>query len=1040
MRSPQLVRRSLFLLPLLAVFLLAATSAPAQSQQYVFNRAIIPTGKTPTGIVVVDVNSDNLPDMLIINNEGSVSVFLGQPGGTFGPKTDFPTASGPFALVTGDFNGDGKVDLAVTTSCGLNCGSVSILLGNGDGTFQPHQEFPVGTNAEYLIVGDFNHDGKLDVAVDGFCGQTCGVVSVLLGKGDGTFQSKTDYSLGGTPAHIVGGDFNRDSNLDLLVAVSGANNIAVLLGNGDGTFQAPVNFPSPDSPSGIAAIDFDGDMIIDLVVSHDGAPWPVTFLKGNGDGTFQPERQILTMPLPGFESPTLQISALDLNLDGRPDLIFTAPTGGGLLISLGNGDGTFQASVPYAAGGYPATFAMIDVNGDGNRDLEVLDQESNFVSILLGNGDGTFSPRTTLPVDVPGINLPYAISGGIADFNGDGIPDLAIGNSDGSLSILLGKRKGQYQAPASFNANGAASLSVADFNGDGHPDLALGNGSGAVILLGNGDGTFAPPVQVVTTSAQGFRGLTVGDFNHDGKPDLVVLANAFFQSNPLYIALGNGDGTFQPARQFWTASSPLPTGLAVGDFNRDGNLDLVVTLNPVGIAVMLGNGDGTFQPPVIYPGEEVPTGLTVADLNGDGILDIIVAGDHADVYLGKGDGTFNAPVYYDAGNFPSEVAVGDFNADGKIDLAVAAQGPGAVGDIEILLGNGDGTFQSPVEIADRAPLSPTMAVADLNQDATPDILVVGGGTGVSLFLSGPIASLSPTSVNFGSVTPGSVSAPQLVTLANNGNAPLVLTSVTTATPTTATFALNNGCGASVPVRSSCQLSITFTPPSIGPIFGGILSLSDNAPRYLQTVPLVGSGAAPPPPHPTPDFSLTLASGSSASATVAAGATANYAFTVTPIAGFNQSIAFTCSGAPTAATCTASPTTLAFSGNTPATMAVQITTTARSAGLRIPPAPGPERLLRLPSLFFAIAIALLVATLRIVRARTFVLPRLATLILLLAALMTITACGGGTSGAPPNSGSGIPGTPAGSYTIKVIGTSGTGATMLQHSTDLTLVVN
>ena len=217
-------------------------------------------------------------------------------------------------------------------------------------------------------------------------------------------------------------------------------------------------------------------------------------------------------------------------------------------------------------------------------------------------------------------------------------------------------------------------------------------------------------------------------------------------------------------------------------------------------------------------------------------------------------------------------------------------------------------------------------------------------------------------------------------------------------------------------------------------------MSDNAPRYLQTVPLVGSGAAPPPPHPTPDFSLTLASGSSASATVAAGATANYAFTVTPIAGFNQSIAFTCSGAPTAATCTASPTTLAFSGNTPATMAVQITTTARSAGLRIPPAPGPERLLRLPSLFFAIAIALLVATLRIVRARTFVLPRLATLILLLAALMTITACGGGTSGAPPNSGSGIPGTPAGSYTIKVIGTSGTGATMLQHSTDLTLVVN
>jgi hypothetical protein len=131
----------------------------------------------------------------------------------------------------------------------------------------------------------------------------------------------------------------------------------------------------------------------------------------------------------------------------------------------------------------------------------------------------------------------------------------------------------------------------------------------------------------------------------------------------------------------------------------------------------------------------------------------------------------------------------------------------------------------------------------------------------------------------------------------------VLTSVTTATPTTATFALNNGCGASVPVRSFCQLSMTFTPPSISPFFGGILYLNDNAPRRFQTVALAGSGAAPPPPQPTPDFSLTLASGSSASAAVAAGATANYVFTVTLIAGFNQSIAFKCSGAPTAATCT-----------------------------------------------------------------------------------------------------------------------------------------
>src|SRR6266852_4026269 len=375
--------------------------------------------------------------------------------------------------------------------------------------------------------------------------------------------------------------------------------------------------------------------------------------------------------------------------DGKLDLVLTVVSQGGVGVFLGRGDGTFQPEVNYTTGVYPLAFTAQYMNGYGNLDLVVADQESNYVSVLLGKGDGTFSPRTNLPAGPSSPVQLYATAAVVGDFDGDGIPDLAVDEVDfdypgtGVVSVLLGKGKGVFQSPVSTKSNGAMDIMEAgDFNGDGRLDIALSTGNGAAVMLGNSDGTFGSPLQVVNT-------------------------------------LGT------PAR-----------GLVTGDFNNDGNQDLVVNLNPNGIAVMLGNGDGTFQSAVTYPTDQLPSGLTVADLNGDGIPDVIATGDKVDVFLGKGDGTFPKRVDYNAGNFPVQVITGDFNADGKLDIAAAAEGTAAIRALEILPGNGDGTFQPPVEIADGTTVAGPMAVGDLNQDGTTDVFVSGNPGSVFFASSG----------------------------------------------------------------------------------------------------------------------------------------------------------------------------------------------------------------------------------------------------------------------------------------------------------------
>jgi len=688
-----------------------------------------PAGPSPQSIATGDFNGDGKLDLAVADrNSNSVSILLGNGDGTFQPPVSYSVDLAPVFVVVGDFNGDGKLDLAV-----VNAGSndVSILLGNGDGTFQPAVSYSVGRNPQSVTVGDWNGDGKLDLAV---ANQGDNDVTILLGNGDGTFQPPSSYAVGTSPVSVTAGDFNGDGHLDLAVANQGDNDVAILLGNGDGTFQPPSSYIVGTSPVFVTAGDFNGDGHLDLAVANQSDN-DVSILLGNGDGTFQAAANFAVGTAP------ISLVTGDFNGDGKLDIAAANQNGNDVSILLGNGDGTFQGTlISYSVGNSPASLAVGDFNSDGSLDLAAANQGSNDVSILLGSGAGTFPAAA---IDYNSGKMPISIA--VADFNGDGHPDLVVVNeSDNDVSILLGKGDGTFQAAASYAAGtGPVSVAVGDFNGDGKLDLAVvDSGSNNVsILLGNGDGTFQPAMSYSVGNNP--QSVAVGDFNGDGRLDLAVANGG---DNNVSILLGNGDGTFQPAMNYSVGNNPQ--FVAVGDFNADGHLDLAVANggdNNVGI--LLGNGDGTFQAPVNYPAGSNPQSVAVGDFNADGHLDLAVANqgsNNVDIFLGNGDGTFQPGVSYGADLGPSSVVTGDFNGDGRLDLAVAnASGS----DASVLLGNGDGTFATAVNYGTgKNPKS--IATGDFNGDGSPDIAAANSsGNNVTILLNAHAFAVTATTLS-----------------------------------------------------------------------------------------------------------------------------------------------------------------------------------------------------------------------------------------------------------------------------------------------------
>jgi uncharacterized protein YuzB (UPF0349 family) len=394
------------------------------------------------------------------------------------------------SLALGDLNGDGKLDIVATNFCVPNCevstaGGFGVLLGNGDGTFQPTVVYSlVGGTAGSVALGDLNGDGKLDVVVSatpaGGCSAESGI-GVFLGNGDGTFQPERTYKSGGLCAnYLLVADVNEDGKPDVLVANGCGSDqgycsqsidgvIAVLRGNGDGSLEAAQTYDSGGvGPRGITVADVNADGKLDLLVANGGSEQlgdgngNAAVLLGNGDGTFK-KVEIFNTFSP-YAGGLASLAVADLNGDGKLDVVETTCFSstcfegtGAVVVQLGNGDGTFQVPQVYNSGGYlPTMVALADVNLDGKLDAVVVNTGecrtcvSGGVTVLLGNGDGTFSPFA--PSRKFSSGGAASFSAALGDVNRDGRLDVVIANAytlcgpscntpAGVVGVLLGAAK-----------------------------------------------------------------------------------------------------------------------------------------------------------------------------------------------------------------------------------------------------------------------------------------------------------------------------------------------------------------------------------------------------------------------------------------------------------------------------------------------------------------------------------------------------------------------------------------------------------------------
>ncbi|MFN0151613.1 MAG: FG-GAP-like repeat-containing protein [bacterium] len=700
------------------------------------------TGIAPGHLVVGDFNEDGIWDLAASNNSftsNSISVLIGQGAGgvgdgTFAGAVNYPTGgSNPTGMASGDWNEDGRTDLAVVNG---NSATISIFLGNGigalgDGTFAAATTVASSAGGRDIETADFNGDGRADLAV---ANVTTDKVHVFLGggagtTGDGTFALASTDSVGQDPRSIALGDFNEDGAADVATAKTLGSTTAVLLGGCAPVLDTSIlAFASGGAVVPVGTQQFinwtrgAAVMAVNVELSRDGgANWEMLASNVTAFG------YAWTVTPPATEAARIRVSdaAVPTRFDEiDADFAICAPFGA-------------AAAIPVGAG--PNDAAVGDFNEDGIPDLAVACQSLGSVQILLGNGsrgvgNGTYAPPIDYAIEVAPANI---IAG---DWNDDGITDLAFTKpGTNTIEFLIGAGAGGV-GNGSFTfdpicppvAPEPGALLARDFNEDGILDIAVGSangGDGIIAILigigggGMGDGTFAPPVNFGIDADP--SDIVAADFNEDGILDLASISDG--TSNIMILTgqgangVGNGNFTFDP---ICPPVAPFGRGLVTGDFNGDGITDLAATSPSMSeLVIIRGNGAG-----------------------------------------GVGDGTFNIiePTTIPIATTPFTLQKGDFNIDGITDLAVAGIGGGGGGQAEILYGGGsegagNGSFTCQMKFAIGAGATRILA-GDFLEDNTIDLFVLCSGNATIAPLIGgcqdpDFAAISVTSPNGGEILP-----------------------------------------------------------------------------------------------------------------------------------------------------------------------------------------------------------------------------------------------------------------------------------------------
>ncbi|NUQ64096.1 MAG: VCBS repeat-containing protein [Pirellulales bacterium] len=655
---------------------------------------------------------------------------------------DFLPAIAPFEnygphdsahLATGDFDGDGRLDLAVHTG---TAPEIRILRGLGDGTFSEiaRSVLRYGYLTD-LAAADLNRDGLADVIT---VYNTNDQIGVLLARSDGGLAEERRFSVGWEPRSLAIGDFDWDGAVDLAVANSESGDISVLAGRGDGTFYPERRLAAASYPTGIVSADFNGDGHLDIAtLEHDNPKewreFRTTVIAANGDGTFG-DPHVLAAPW-GSE----RIAADDYNGDGRSDLLFSGYNESHLW--LGRGDGTFQQTEAFSLSRYSVPIAAGDFDGDGPVEIAVPENgdDSGWISIYSTAADGSVSMGHRYRVG----GDPIDIAAG--DFDGDGHLDLAAASSlQGGISVLLGLGDGTFQGEEGEGVGrGPVAIAGGDFNGDGFVDLATLNHvfrneyrhTDVSILLGLGNGTFRPEYRLASKPAFVAGPILVEDLNRDGRSDLVYAKQVpEQQSDHLQVRLGLGNGGFTEEKHYAVRGGPL--GIVAADLNQDGYPDLAVTDAASGIWILLGAIDGTFSKQILLAQDRWLYAITVADLDGDGYLDVAatgIASDTVSVFFGDKDVTFARSATFDVGHRPMGILAIDLTGDDLLDLLVANSGLSEnlvwaeeQGSLSLLVQTEPGAFRED-RFGVRVYTPQTLVRGDLNGDGWQDVLVSGAG-------------------------------------------------------------------------------------------------------------------------------------------------------------------------------------------------------------------------------------------------------------------------------------------------------------------------
>ncbi len=811
----------------------------------------------------------------------------------------------PDAVLSGDLNGDGRPDLIwlqVTSSNTVG----HIVLAQASGGYLAGQTFMLPgapTGVPNCLIADVTRDGKPDVLCAALYSSTSSVtVFVFPGNGDGTLgapvSSQFTSQLGPSIYFVPVGDLNGDGVPDFILENIYYTPALVLLSDGKGGFLPPKTVANSYNYSVPVAVDINGDGIPDIL-------WPegAAVALGKGDGSFGN----LTSPYSTASGPRTCVFH-DMDGDGKLDAVCgyleSGVMGTALDILHGNGDGTFNpspishttfgsASISRTGTGVLLMPEVVaDVNGDGIPD--VLAFGGDGLTVLLGQPGLTFAPPAEYAVGYSGFSpfLGAWVQRKYADLNGDGSLDVLTAGPNG-MYVLYGRANGTFSsALTTRTSEETGRTAVADFNGDGKPDLVSTGEPQPTLSLGKGDGTFSAPVPILGAPFAYNQPILVADFNGDGKPDLL---SADSSSNH-YLMLGRGDGSFGTA----IATSGLPAALTpssstvsytagyalTADMNGDGKADLFFfDTDPQSptyrLVSALSAGDGTFRTvstsypaPVYVSGifYYTPAAAVLGDFAHRGQLDAAYyINEKIYVAHGHGDGSFDAaltvlatptvagaqPVYQQA------MQVGDFDGDGKLDLAFLSwytpggtyfyqTGPSCV---FIYYGNGDGTFQSPVQAGCFVHAYSDFRVADINGDGRPDIILQTASS-LNEFVVGTITNLGGRlfgpEVNY---TAGSLSGDFYVADFNGDGRPDLLfgnqryeagygaDSVTVLLnngPQTATGILTSSPDPSY-IGQSFTLTAALTPPVPGTVYTGTITFYVDG-NSIGVVPLSGNTA------------------------------------------------------------------------------------------------------------------------------------------------------------------------------------------------------